>query len=29
MTGSLAKLIAIYKGKLHKQYTLTDLGSVN
>jgi ribonuclease HI len=29
MTGSLAKLIAIYKGKLHKQYSLTDLGSVN
>jgi hypothetical protein len=29
MTGSLAKLIAIYKAKLHKWYTLTDLGPVN
>ena len=29
MTGSSVKLIAVYKGKLHKQYTLTDLGPVN
>jgi Reverse transcriptase (RNA-dependent DNA polymerase) len=29
MTGSLVKLIAIYKVKLHKQYTLMDLGLVN
>jgi hypothetical protein len=29
MTGSSVKLIAVYKGKLHKQYALTDLGPVN
>jgi Reverse transcriptase (RNA-dependent DNA polymerase) len=29
MTGSLGKLIAIYKVKLHKWYALTDLGPVN
>jgi hypothetical protein len=29
MTGSSVKLITVYKGKLHKQYTLTDLGPVN
>jgi hypothetical protein len=29
MIGSLAKLIVVYKRKLHKQYTLTDLGPVN
>jgi hypothetical protein len=28
-TGSSAKLIAVYKGKLHKQYALTDSGPVN
>jgi Reverse transcriptase (RNA-dependent DNA polymerase) len=29
MMGSLAKLIAVCKGKLHKWYALTDLGPVN
>jgi Reverse transcriptase (RNA-dependent DNA polymerase) len=29
MTGSSAKLIAIYKAKLHKRYVLMDLGPVN
>jgi Reverse transcriptase (RNA-dependent DNA polymerase) len=29
MTGSSAKLIVIYKVKLHKQYALMDLGPVN
>jgi hypothetical protein len=29
ITGSSAKLIAVYKGKLHKWYALMDLGPVN
>jgi hypothetical protein len=29
MIGSSAKLIVVYKEKLHKQYTLMDLGPVN
>jgi len=29
MTGSLPKLIAVYKGKLHERYALTDLGPVS
>jgi Reverse transcriptase (RNA-dependent DNA polymerase) len=29
MTGCSVELITIYKVKLHKQYTLTDLGPVN
>jgi Reverse transcriptase (RNA-dependent DNA polymerase) len=29
MTGSSAKLIVIYKGKLHQRYALMDLGPVN
>jgi hypothetical protein len=29
MTGSSARLIAVYRQKLNEQYTLTDLGSIN
>jgi hypothetical protein len=29
MTGSSAKLIVVYKGRLHKRYALMDLGPVN